>query len=416
MAQTLLQAVSVLQTKGVVVLDAVLHVFVRPLVALWLWGSDQSWRRSPVANDSPHVHAPGTDPDRILVTGEGASAGRGVLTHDLGLPGYLARSVSVITGRATDVDIVVTTQMTAATCFPAIASLDLARFDALLFSLGANEALSLTPVRAWRRDLELLLNRIEREVTGGAWTVVLSIPFFSVNPDFPGFLAWVVDRHVQRLNAATQDLLESRPSVSFVPFAHGEVYEANGAHAYDRWASSIAPWITEHLDAPTERGFPSPVPDEIARQRALEDLGVLTRAPDPALVRLTMTAKRIFGASIAAVTVIDSTAQKMLAATGIPPDDVTRAESFCDITIRRPTHFVVEDTTVDPRYADYSTVAGSPGVRFYAGYPIESPDGYRIGAFCVMDTQPRSFAPGDMQALRDLAHRAQEIVWAAARA
>jgi GAF domain len=394
------------------VFDAAMHFFVRPMVAAWLWGSVHSWRRSPVANDSPHVHAPGTDPDRILVAGEGASAGRGVLTHDLGLPGYLARSVSFITGRATDVDILVTTHMTAATCFPAIASLDLARFDAILFSLGANEALSLTPVRAWRRDIDLLLDRVEREVTGGAWTVVLSIPFFSVNPYFPAFLAWVVDRHVQRLNAATQDLLNRRPSVSFVPFAHGEAYEASGAHAYDRWATSLAPWITEHLDTPTERSSRSEVPDEIARQEALQALGVLTRPPDPALVRLTLTAKRIFGSSIAAVTLIDTDAQKILAATGIDPVDVAREESFCDITIRRATHFVIEDTTVDPRYASYSSVAGSPGVRFYAGYPIESPDGHRIGAFCVMDTQPRSFAPGDMQALRDLALKAQEIVWA----
>jgi GAF domain-containing protein len=358
------------------------------------------------------VHAPGADPDRILVTGDGASAGRGVLTHDLGLPGYLARRVSAITGRATDVDIVVTTTMTAATCFSAIANLDLARFDAILFSLGANEALSLTPVTAWRMDLDLLLDRLEREVTDGAWTVVLSIPFFSVNPYLPRLLARVVDRHVQRLNDATEALLESRPSVAFVPFAHGEASDADGTHAYDRWASTIAPSITEHLDTPTRQGIPAQGLKELTRQRAVDDLGLMTRSQDPALARLTVTARRIFGASIAAVTVIDNGMQKMLAVTGMEPEVVSREESFCDITIRRASHFVIEDTTVDPRYAAFPSVVESPGIRFYAGYPIESPDGERIGAFCVMDTQPRTFPPGDLQALRDLAHQAQKIVWA----
>jgi hypothetical protein len=394
-------------------IDALSHAVVRPLVGLWLWGSAHSWRRALVAGDSPHVHAPGIDPDRILITGDGASAGRGVITHDLGLPGYLARSITVLTGRATDIDIVVTTQMTAATCFDAMAPLDLTRFDAILLSLGANEALALTPVNKWRHDMERLVNRIGNEVTGGTGTIVLSIPFFNVNPHFPRFLARVVDRHVQRLNAATQELLADRASVSFVLFAHGDPYEADGAHVYERWARSIAPKITEHLDSPGAGGSRSQVPKEVERQQALDDLGVLDRAADPAIKRLTEVAKGVFGTSIAAVTLIDSDAQRLLAATGIEPVDLPRDESFCDITIRRAAHFVIEDTVLDSRYADYSVVSGGPRVRFYAGYPIESPGGHRIGAFCVMDTEPRAFGPADLEVLRGLAQRAQEIMWAA---
>jgi hypothetical protein len=358
------------------------------------------------------VHAPGIDPDRILITGDGASAGRGVITHDLGLPGYLARSITVLTGRATDVDIVVTTQMTATTCFDAIAPLDLTRFDAILLSLGANEALAFTPIKQWRQDMRRLVDRLGNELTEGTGTVVLSIPFFAVNPYFPRPLAQVVDRHVQRLNAATQDLLADRPSVSFVLFAHGDPYEADGSHVYERWARNIAPKITEHLDSPGAGGSRSHVPEEVERQQALNDLGVLDRPADPALERLTETAKRVFGTSIAAVTLIDSDAQRLLAATGIEPVDLPRDESFCDITIRRTAPFVIEDTVLDSRYADYSVVSGGPKVRFYAGYPIESPGGHRIGAFCVMDTEPRSFGPADLQALRGLAQRAEQVIWA----
>jgi hypothetical protein len=128
---------------------ALMSIAARPLIAVWLAESRYSWRRNPVALDSPHVHAAGTDPDRILVTGDGISAGRGVITHDLGLPGFLAQDLTALTGRATDVDIVVSEPMTVATCRTAQDGLELPRFDGILLSVGVNEALALVSVDAW---------------------------------------------------------------------------------------------------------------------------------------------------------------------------------------------------------------------------------------------------------------------------
>lgn len=34
-------------------------------------------------------------------------------------------------------------------------------------------------------------------------------------------------------------------------------------------------------------------------------------------------------------------------------------------------------------------VVGAPHTRFYAGFPIESPSGERIGVLCVFDPEPR---------------------------
>ena len=117
------------------------------------------------------------------------------------------------------------------------------------------------------------------------------------------------------------------------------------------------------------------------------------------------------GTSMAAVTLIRSDVQVMKAASGIDPIVLPRGEAFCDTTIRRASHFVIEDATLDSRYADYSTVTGETGVRFYAGYPIESPDGQRVGALCVMDTTPRHLTPQEAEVLRTLAHRVQERLW-----
>jgi len=125
----------------------------RPLISPWLRFSTHSWERHVVAGDSPHVHAPGTNPDRVLLTGDGAATGRGVRTHDLGLPGYLARALTARTGRATDVDIIVDGEMTAKTCREALKDVDLGRFDIIVLSIGSNEALTLLSVPAWREAL-----------------------------------------------------------------------------------------------------------------------------------------------------------------------------------------------------------------------------------------------------------------------
>jgi len=54
-------------------------------------------------------------------------------------------------------------------------------------------------------------------------------------------------------------------------------------------------------------------------------------------------------------------------------------------------------------------------VRFYAGYPLEAPEGVRVGALCVVDTKPRRFSPAEASLLRDLALRVQAVLWTEAR-
>lgn len=385
----------------------------RPLVRWWLATDLDSWRRSVVAADSPHVHAPGTDPDRVLLTGDGAATGRGVLTHDLGLPGHLARSLTEHTGRATDVDAVVSGDMTARSCSEALRDVDLELFDIVVLSVGANEALALMPARAWEEAMAALLDDVVGRSPASTKVFVLPIPFFGVNPHFPPYLARVVDRHVQVLNARTTALVARRADVEIVPVAQTGTFEVEGVHLYRRWAEGIALRISASLD-------PARVPvggrqeqDERGRQeslRVLEGLGT-GDGQDVVLDELTEQARRAFGTRIAAVTLIESDRQVMCAARGIDPVVLPRDEAFCDITIRRASHFVIEDASLDSRYADYSVVRGDPGVRFYAGYPIESPEGRRVGALCVMDPEPHRFSRQDAELLRSLAQAAQAHLW-----
>jgi len=101
----------------------------------------------------------------------------------------------------------------------------------------------------------------------------------------------------------------------------------------------------------------------------------------------------------------------MKSASGMEPTVLPRSESFCDTTIRRTGHLVIEDASLDSRYSDYTVVTGPPHVRFYAGYPLEAPDGQRVGALCVMDTKPRRFSEQDATALRNLAVSVQRHLY-----
>ncbi|WP_219731968.1 hypothetical protein [Glaciihabitans sp. INWT7] len=115
----------------------------RPLIALWLRQSVNSWERSPSPVDSPTVHGAGVDPVRVLLSGTGIAAGYGTVTHDLAFAGQLARRLAVLSGRGVDLEIRVSTTMTAKACAVTLSELTLDRFDAIVLVVGAVEAFEL---------------------------------------------------------------------------------------------------------------------------------------------------------------------------------------------------------------------------------------------------------------------------------
>ena len=148
--------------------------------------------------------------------------------------------------------------------------------------------------------------------------------------------------------------------------------------------------------------------DERARLRALHALGILDSAPEPAFDRIAELAAAMLGTPMAFVSLIDAERQWFKARVGTDIAETERRYAFCDHAIRARDILVVPDAHEDPRFADNPYVTGDPHTRFYAGAPVESADGYRLGSVCVVDTRPHdALRPDQIAGLRALARLAE---------
>jgi GAF domain-containing protein len=386
----------------------ILNVIARPMVSLWLGVAAPPWRSWPRPVDTPRAHTAGVDPVRLLLIGSGAAVGFGVLSYDLGLAGHLARKLSSLTGRATDVDVLADPEMTVTVCRNALEALDLGRYDAIVTMIGGRAAQRLEPTSKWRTELTDLLDYIDRTASSGVFTFVVGVPLIKVMADYPRVLLSLATGQAARLNKYSELACESYPRVFFVS-ALPQYRDASGYSStttYSDWADLLGPTISAVL---TEHSIPTIArpSNELDRQLSLDKLGILDIDSVTRFEDLAELARNFFGTTGAAVTFVDHDRLVFKAVSGLDPSDVPRAAAFCDVTIRRAGLFVVPDTAADLRFEQNPAVIGPPHVRFYAGYPIEAPGGQRIGALCVLDRKPREFTSADASLLRDLAKIAE---------
>jgi len=383
--------------------------------AMTLWGSsfERSLRTTPRPNDAPRAYATGPDPRRVLIFGAGPAVGWGVRSHDLALPGALARALSAATGRGTDVEVSADPEINVDGALERLLTLPLWRYDAIVIVLGVNDALKLTPLDLWQRQFRRLLAGVEGSVSPGTQIAVTGIHPLRSTPVFDSRLGGVAARHANGMNDVTEGICLGSKQTTFTPLTTpGD--PAPGRHrdpsVYAHWArliaASLAPANRADRDAGT--GHPASDPtewriDEQARQSAVDEMGLAANGPNERLDHIVAIARRALRTDSALVTILDRDRQLSLATSGSDLREIPRSSSFCDAAILTRDGMVVPDARADDRFSGNPLVVGSPRLRFYAGFPIESPSGERVGALCVFDPSPRSVADVDMVFLRELA-------------
>jgi PAS domain S-box-containing protein len=143
--------------------------------------------------------------------------------------------------------------------------------------------------------------------------------------------------------------------------------------------------------------------NEVERLQALRASVLLDTPPEERFDRLTRLAKRIFRTRIALVSLVDTDRQWFKSRQGLEVPETSRTLSFCGHAILGPEILEVQDARQDPRFCDNPLVTGEPRIRFYAGAPVRSADGYPLGTLCIIDDRPRTLTEDERLSLRELA-------------
>lgn len=159
-------------------------------------------------------------------------------------------------------------------------------------------------------------------------------------------------------------------------------------------------------DAPPPKKDPStpPIPDEEAeRLEELASYDILDTPPEDLYQRVVTLAAHICQTPMAAVSLIGADRNWLKAEYGIGPEEFPRESAFCAHAVPASDDLtVVPDATQDPRFATNPIVEGEPFVRFYAGAPLETPEGRALGTVCVLDDEPRKLSEDQAEALEAL--------------
>lgn len=142
------------------------------------------------------------------------------------------------------------------------------------------------------------------------------------------------------------------------------------------------------------------------RLTAVRRTGLLDTMNEPSFDRLTRLAAKLTGAPVTFVSLVDERRDFYKSCFGFPEPLATTRQmtgtTFCHHAIESEGPLVIEDTVADPVYRLVPTVT-SLGVGAYLGIPMQLTSGERIGSFCAIDFQPRTWSPLDVEVMTELA-------------
>src|SRR4051794_39409079 len=148
----------------------------------------------------------------------------------------------------------------------------------------------------------------------------------------------------------------------------------------------------------------APIPaDEEQRLALLKACRIMHTPSEEAFDDVVRLAADLCGTEIALITLVGADRQWFKARVGVEQTETARDLSFCGHCINDRHPMVIEDTLLDPRFADNPLVTGEPHLRFYAGVPLLLDAGSSVGALSVADRSPRAISPRQIASLERLA-------------
>lgn len=140
------------------------------------------------------------------------------------------------------------------------------------------------------------------------------------------------------------------------------------------------------------------------RLEALAPYLVLGTAPDAVFDEVVRLTAKLFNTPIALVSLVEEGSVWFKANFGLAgAERVARDESMCSVAILQDDATIYEDLLQAPCQLTKPDVAAALQLRFYAGYPLRTEEGYNIGTLCIIDRQPRTLSTAEQLRLQALA-------------
>ncbi|CAJ1898371.1 unnamed protein product [Cylindrotheca closterium] len=167
-------------------------------------------------------------------------------------------------------------------------------------------------------------------------------------------------------------------------------------------------WVLESFNKKTSDA--QTLDEELKRLLVLKSYLLLDSERQESFERITAIASRLFKCPMALISLVDLGRQWFLSNRGLGDvRETDRKSAFCAHAIwSQERLFIVPDATKDDRFKDNPLVTGPPDIRFYAGAPLISPEGYKLGTLCILDkiTRPNGLTSAEQENLLDLASMA----------
>lgn len=177
------------------------------------------------------------------------------------------------------------------------------------------------------------------------------------------------------------------------------------AEGVSRWGIAVAQTSPLRVN----KDFPVPA-DEKDRLQFLRRNELANNERERRFDLVTRHLTRVTDFPVSLLTFIDRDTQWIKSASGLEIGSTPREEAFCNYTIAQGGAFVVANAASDRRFAHFPSVANSPNVRCYAGYPVITSDGINVGALCVIDNRVRTVPKHVLDQLAGMADLVGEMI------
>ena len=157
---------------------------------------------------------------------------------------------------------------------------------------------------------------------------------------------------------------------------------------------------------------PFPARTERERLAALDAYGILDTPTERAFDDIVALVGQLLVAPIVAVNLLAEDRQWFKSELGLGTREMPLDDSICKFALLQPDQMVVPDTLLDARFEHNPLVTGAPGLRFYAGEQLVTPEGMVLGTLCVLDLAPRpaGLSPQQATVLETMARQVMSLI------